>query len=79
MSKKHKKDKVRPLMPVQKPNNSHMPICSTVGCNRRLTDARKTKCPKCSSSFATTTYITPTQITNFYGSDTEDHTLYEHD
>jgi len=49
---KHKKDRVRPHMPVAKPDDSHMPICSASGCNRRVSDARKTRCARCGFSVA---------------------------
>lgn len=47
---KFKKDKIRPRMPAPKPNDAHMPICSAVGCNRPVSDARKSRCGHCSSS-----------------------------
>jgi len=34
-------------MPVAKPDDSHMPICAAAGCNRRVSDARKTRCSRC--------------------------------
>jgi hypothetical protein len=50
--KKFKKDKVVAHMPVDKPNNAHMPKCMTAGCNRRVSDARKPRCPHCGGGSA---------------------------
>ena len=60
-----KRDKVRPRMPVDKPNNSHMPLCNTVGCNRHVSDARKSVCSVCGAS-KTITYANDYDLYSFY-------------
>jgi len=45
--KRKPRDIVRPTS-VEKPNHTHMPVCTSLRCNRRVSDARKSQCSHCS-------------------------------
>lgn len=51
--KKSQKKKAPRWKPVSKPGNEHMPECTTIGCNRRVSDARRAKCGRCQSGKTT--------------------------
>ncbi len=52
MAKKAKKKKPakKKWVPVEKPEGSHMPVCTRTHCNRRVSDARKSLCDKCNKA-----------------------------
>jgi len=53
---KSTKKPARIPMAVKKPNGTHMPYCSNGSCRRRVSDARKTRCSKCSSTTSYSDY-----------------------
>jgi hypothetical protein len=62
-----KKKKAPKWKPVSKPGDEHMPECTTVGCNRRVSDSRRGQCGRCQSGKTKVISLIDRDVENYWG------------